>query len=130
MLNNETIKLIDFGFSKVLNKSEQLKRMKHTVIGTRYYASPQILDDGEYSGKNDVWSAGIILYEMLVGKKPWEVAGNDVDEYLSKIKKEPLKIPEQISSETKSLLSSMLEIDEEKRLSWDQISTHAALKDK
>jgi len=49
------------------------------------------LDDGEYSGKNDVWSAGIILYEMLVGKKPWEVAGNDVEEYLSKIKKRTFK---------------------------------------
>jgi len=127
MFKNGIAKIIDFGFSKIISKSDELAKMNLSMVGTRYYVSPQILDDTAYSTKNDVWSAGIILYEMLMKKKPWEVDTNDADDLYHKIVEEPLKIPEQISSATKSLLLSMLKVDEENRLSWAQVWAHPAL---
>jgi serine/threonine protein kinase len=129
MLHNNKVKIIDFGFGKSIKRSNSLVRMRHTVIGTRYYASPQILDEEEYSAKNDVWSAGIIMYEMLVGNKPWIVPPT-ADEYmlLQKIQKEPLKIPTSLSTQTVKLVASMLQIKEGVRYSWEEVWNDSAIK--
>ena len=39
--------------------------------GTPLYMSPQALQGKPYSGKNDIWGIGLIYYEMLYGRTPW-----------------------------------------------------------
>jgi len=128
MLHKGIVKIIDFGFSKTVTNKEKHLQMKHTVLGTRYYVSPQILDEGTYSAKNDVWAAGIIFYEMLVGKKPWTVTSNNEMELFNKIAKEPLKVPEKLKTETQDLLKLMLQVEDGKRASWEDVWNHPALK--
>jgi serine/threonine protein kinase len=42
-----------------------------TRLGSPLYMGPQILDNQKFSAKCDIWSVGIVFYEMLYGKTPW-----------------------------------------------------------
>jgi len=64
------IKLLDFGLAKL----EILSRLTQTgeIVGTYYYLSPEQILDKDVSTKIDIYSLGILSYEMLTGKKPFE----------------------------------------------------------
>jgi NIMA (never in mitosis gene a)-related kinase 1/4/5 len=59
-------KLADMNVSKV-NKSGLI----HTQTGTPYYASPEVWRDEPYDNRSDIWSLGIIIYEMAALKLPF-----------------------------------------------------------
>ena len=61
------IKLGDFGISKVLKSIEEKTK---TRIGSPYYMSPEVLKGKEYSYSCDIWSLGIVLYELCLLKHP------------------------------------------------------------
>ncbi|XP_019881226.2 serine/threonine-protein kinase Nek8 isoform X2 [Aethina tumida] len=63
-----TIKVGDFGISKMLNTRSQAQ----TVVGTPYYLSPEICEGYKYNEKSDVWAIGCILYELACLKRPFE----------------------------------------------------------
>ena len=56
-----TVKLGDFGVAGVI---EHTKSKKDTQIGTPLYMSPEMLNDEKYDSKSDIWSLGVLLYEM------------------------------------------------------------------
>ena len=45
--------------------------MLESIVGTPLYMAPQILEKKIYSTKCDIWSLGLIFYEMLTGLLPW-----------------------------------------------------------
>jgi len=55
------IKLGDFGIARVLSNT---KSKAKTVVGTPYYLSPEIIKSEPYNFKSDIWSLGVLLYEM------------------------------------------------------------------
>ena len=64
-----SIKITDFGFSKLFTQGSP-----RTVVGTALYVAPEVVlqDGGEYSGvAADIWSLGIILYLLTVGRFPF-----------------------------------------------------------
>eukprot|EP00439_Symbiodinium_sp_Y106_P024034 s5831_g2.t3 len=67
-----TIKLIDFGFARKLEDGGRLK----TICGTPLYVAPEVFS-GSYSEKCDIWSSGVTLHYMLLGRPPFD--GEDVD---------------------------------------------------
>jgi len=69
--------------------------MTQTRCGTPLYMSPEVLENQEYDSKIDIWSAGIIFYEMLVGTTPFKGV-NEVD-LLKTIKTKSLSLPSNIS---------------------------------
>ena len=62
------VKLGDFGIAK--NFQNTMDKAK-TMVGTPYYLSPEILENKPYDAKSDIWSLGVLLYEMMTFKMPF-----------------------------------------------------------
>jgi len=75
LIRNNSLKIGDFGFAKNLTSTSSLLK---TLVGTPAYMAPQILKEERYTYKCDIWSLGIILYEMVVGKIPWQFTQNNM----------------------------------------------------
>ena len=74
------IKIIDFGTAKIFEKNKSEK----AVVGSSYYIAPEVLQK-HYKEKCDTWSAGVILYMLIVGRAPFD--GKDDDEIIENISK-------------------------------------------
>jgi aurora kinase len=61
------VKLCDFGWA--VNKTSG--ELRSTFCGTPLYVSPEILKGHQYDEKIDIWSVGILTYELLVGDIPF-----------------------------------------------------------
>ena len=62
------LKLGDFGIARVLSNT---KSKAKTVVGTPYYLSPEISRSESYNFKSDIWSLGVLLYEMAALQPPF-----------------------------------------------------------
>jgi serine/threonine protein kinase len=89
LLKDGSCKISDFGFAKSLNSEEAVMK---SIVGTPLYMSPQILKKGRYTAKSDLWSIGLIYYEMLHGKTPWP-AQNEIELIYAIYHKKPLFAP-------------------------------------
>jgi non-specific serine/threonine protein kinase/serine/threonine-protein kinase len=88
-----TPKLLDFGISKILSAElEQLNTATITKLGvmTPSYASPEQLQNKSVTTATDIYSLGVILYELLSGHRPFETKEADLKEiYQAVIELEP-----------------------------------------
>jgi serine/threonine protein kinase len=120
LMNDGSIKIADFGFATQTSQNQMLK----TCVGTPLYMSPQILSHKPYTAKSDVWSTGLIYYEMLCGKTPWPA--RDQLDLIQNIASMPVKYPFniQISDLSKDFIKGCLGKDEKERFSWEEVLTH------
>ncbi|MGQ9836509.1 MAG: serine/threonine-protein kinase [Cyanobacteriota bacterium] len=65
----ELAKLVDFGIAKLLNSNESLS-LTHAYLGTLAYSSPEQLEGSPLDARSDIYSFGIMLYEMVSGEMP------------------------------------------------------------
>ena len=122
---NGTIKLGDFGIAKVL---EQTVAQANTQVGTPYYISPEIIKGKKYSFETDIWSLGVILYEMCALDVP--IKAKNLHELYMKISswKGVPPLPGMYSKELQDLVDNILVSDPKKRLSINQILKNDLLK--
>lgn len=75
------VRLLDFGIAKMVGVEEDLTVL-HGRMLTPTYAAPESLDGGVESGvASDVYSLGILLHELLVGRPPFEREGRSASEF-------------------------------------------------
>ena len=118
--NYSTLKLIDFGlatFSKQDNKS----------VGTPFYMSPEMIE-GKATQVSDMWSVGVIVYQMITGKLPFDIKENEDEDLYEKIKKEDYnkEYLEEVecSEEVKDFIDKTLQKDIKLRLTTHEGLNH------
>lgn len=80
--NNGEVKITDFGLSKIMEEDSEFVELTSQGAGTYWYLPPECFEMGGkqppmISSKVDVWSVGVIFYQLLYGKKPF---GNDMSQ--------------------------------------------------
>ena len=113
-----TIKLADFGFAKESGQEEDMMR---TYCGTPITMAPEILQGKPYDKKCDIWSLGVILFQLIFGKLPFPIDQGYVV-FINKVTNEKVKIPSnpKISESLVELLFGCLERDQFKRYSIEE----------
>ena len=117
--NHESIKVIDFGLSNYCEDDELLG----SSCGSPCYASPEMLSGNPYHGvKTDIWSAGVVLYSMLVGSLPFD--DQELYNLYEQIKSGKFFLPSTLSLEAIDLLKRILQVDPKKRIGINDIKKH------
>lgn len=92
LLHEGKAAISDFGFARCLESQGMDEQVRMSFLGTPLYMSPQILKEDKFSSRCDIWSLGMVFYEMLYGHTPW--TGKTPVQLLSNIKDQPLVFPE------------------------------------
>jgi len=124
LMKNGECKISDFGFAKNLEDENTIMK---SIVGTPLYMSPQLLKKLKYTNKSDLWSIGLIYYEMLHGRTPWP-ASNEL-QLLNGIYSKKPSFHSSISNISKDFILKCLEIEEKHRMSWEDAFDHPLLKD-
>ena len=115
-------KLSDFGFSKVMEED-----LTSTKLGTPVTMAPEVLNNEDYDSKADLWSLGVISYQLLFKRLPF--SGRNEREILNAIMKSkgieiPKNYPYKISNDLVDLLNKMLEKNKFKRINYEEYFSH------
>jgi len=119
------IKIGDFGLATQLAYDRERKK---TICGTPNYIAPEILSSGAEGGGHsfeaDVWSIGVVLYTLLIGRPPFETS--NVRTTYRRIRTTTYSFPAEVplSREARSLISRILTELPSDRPSLDEIRSH------
>lgn len=114
--SEKNVKIADFGLSNIMTDGNFLK----TSCGSPNYAAPEVISGKLYAGPEvDVWSSGVILYVLLVGRLPFD------DDYIpalfKKIAAGNFHMPSYIASGAVRLIRAMLQVHPVHRITIPEI---------
>ncbi len=69
VLKNGSVKVMDFGIARVMNKSNTLTK---EALGSVHYISPEQAKGGYTDNRSDIYSLGVVMYEMMTGRPPYD----------------------------------------------------------
>jgi len=130
------IKLIDFGLAAncssdnmASNSNQAPLDQLSTCCGSVTYAAPEVISGSIYSGTAcDVWSAGVMLYALLVGQLPFN--DNSIPRLYQKIQAGIKTLPPFLSHEASDLIAKMLIVDPNQRISVREVLAHPWLRNR
>ena len=113
------IKIADFGLSEEFTTGELL----NTFCGTPEYMAPEVFKGQKFDGpKVDVWSLGIMLYEMLTATIPFP--GSDWPQIIERVLRGKYYEPEYLSENCKDVIRKMLVLEPSKRATLNEVMEH------
>jgi len=125
MLDNQGyVKLVDFGLAKKLDLENP---RTFTACGTMLYMAPEVINGEGYAFECDIWSLGIVFFELVCGCYPFGDGADCVDDILCEVMTKQLEIPARYGDNSgKKLLQGLLTKESEKRLGtgpngWEDI---------
>jgi serine/threonine protein kinase len=117
--NDDCLKISDFGFAKSYNPDTDLQQ---TMCGSPLYMAPEILEQKRYTDTADLWSVGVIMYELYFNEVP--VKGVNIVDLIKNIrlfKFQPTNTKSnKCSSNCLKSMDMLLKVDTKKRCSWDE----------
>ena len=113
ILKNRTVKVTDFGIAHI---NESSKTKSGVVLGTPSYMSPEQLSGKELDGRSDLFSMGVMLYELVSGVRPFKA--DSISKLMFKIAKEPhvdvrehkADVPDCVATLIDSMLAKKVEL--------------------
>ena len=122
-----TVKLTDFGLCKIFSDENSKMELTSQGVGTYWYLPPECFyRNGEalISNKVDIWSMGVVTFQMLYGSKPF---GNKMSQERIKnenfiLRSKQVVFPEKpnVSIGMKNFIRKCLEYDQDRRITIDQ----------
>src|SRR5271167_2650671 len=130
------IKITDFGTAKLLDlpnrhdspvatpqdSGDDTSSRANSFVGTAEYVSPELLTDKSACKSSDLWAFGCIVYQLLAGRPPFK-AGNEYQTF-QKIVNLEYDFPHAFPEQARDLVTKLLVLDPEQRLSIRQIKNH------
>ena len=121
---NFIVKLTDYGISKQITKTQIGK----TKVGTQFTMAPEILEgENVYDSKCDLWSIGIIIYQLFFKEYPYKGTEVAIYNQITKYGKQLLKKTN--NSYLDNLINSLLTKDPEKRINYEKYFNHLFFKE-
>ncbi|OHS94820.1 AGC family protein kinase [Tritrichomonas foetus] len=110
------VKITDFGLCGILAGDQLMKNF----CGSPCYCAPECLSRVTYNGRvSDIWSLGVILYQMVTGTPPWTT--NNLNVMTRQIIKGNFTVPKYVSSNCRSLIMKMMRVNPKDRITLDTI---------
>jgi polo-like kinase 1 len=116
------VKIGDFGLATKLEFDGERKR---TICGTPNYIAPEVLEGKQgHSYEVDIWSIGVIIYTLIIGKPPFETS--DVKTTYKRIRMNAYNFPDNvpITDHARDIITQILNNDPSKRPTVDEILQH------
>jgi len=111
------LKIADFGWSVHAPSSRRA-----TMCGTLDYLPPEMVAGEYHDEKVDLWSLGVLCYEFLCGKPPFETASHQAT--YQRIMKVDLQFPPHVSAGARDLIRKLLQKTPASRLPLEEVKTH------
>jgi len=109
--NNNVLKIGDLGIARATETGQA-----STVCGTIFYMAPEVFNYQKYDAKVDIWAAGIVIYELMMLKRPFE--GGNTDILKTKIQNlDYEKVPDTEDERLRKILDKTICIDPNQRVS-------------
>ena len=120
LIDNKKVKLCDFGWCV-----EKGERSRSTYCGTFEYMAPEMVGRVHYGKSIDIWSLGILLYELIHGYSPFRAVHDkhNSNEIMTNILRHNLVFHKEVSAECKKLIEDLLKEDPEERPTIEDIFT-------
>ncbi len=112
------VKLLDFGIAKIASSSAEVITARGVAIGTPRYMSPEQARGERVDGRADLYAAGLILFEMIAGRGPFDDVSDANQLVLAHLSKAPPRLAslaEGVPPELDQIVASLLEKDPRSR---------------
>ena len=119
---NDDIKIGDFGFARWMKAN-----IAETSCGSPHYAAPEVIRGVPYDGRAaDIWSCGVILFALVVGRLPFDDPA--IRNLLAKVKCGQYIMPDNLPVSIQDLIARMLIVNPAERINIEMIKQHQAFR--
>jgi len=127
--DNDIVKIVDFGLAAAASQTDSRITKSGILVGTPTYMAPEQVRDKEIDARTDIYSLGILMYELFTGQPPYK--GKDsmaiLFQHVEGKAKRPKEVVEDLPDALDAIIMKSLKVDPNKRYqSVDELRSHLA----